>query len=245
MPSFTNDTIQRLRRELLFLEGYKAPETGAPEVPIGPLAEAFPNRRFPTGKLHEFIAATPQQTAASAGFICSLAGALLEKGGECIWITRNRLIFPPGLAVFGLPAHRIVFCEMRSEKHLLWAMEEVLRCKGVTSVIAEISDIGYTASLRLQLAIDESRVTGLLLRQTTKQPQPIASAARWRISPAPSRSPIPELTRVGYPRWSVQLEKVRNGRPGNWLLEWRAGRLQPVHPAQTALPGMEPRRKTG
>lgn len=245
MSATCNDTIQRLRRELLLLEGYKPPETGASEVPIGPLAEAFPNRRFPTGKLHEFIAVTPQQAAASGGFICTLAGALMARGGESIWITKSRRIFPPGLATFGIPAHRVIFCEIRNEKHLLWATEEALRCKGVTSVIAEIADIDYTGSLRLQLAIDESRVTGLVLRQTTRQPIPIASTARWRISPSRSRSPIPDLTRVGYPSWTVQLEKVRNGRPGSWQLEWRAGRLQSIHTVKNTLPRLEPRRNTG
>ena len=240
-----NDTIQQLRRELLLMEGYKPPETGAPDIPIGPLAEAFPNRRFPTGKLHEFIAATPPQTAATGGLICVLAGALMSKGGEAIWITKKRRIFPPGLASFGIPAHRIIFCEIRNEKHLLWAAEEALRCKGLASVIAEIPDITYTASLRLHLAIDESRVTGMLLRSTTKQTQPIASAARWRVSPARSRSPISGLTRMGYPAWTIQLEKVRNGRSGSWQLEWRAGRLQSILPAQTALSRLEPRRKAG
>jgi protein ImuA len=240
-----NDTIRQLRRELLLLEGYNAPETGAPDIPIGPLAEAFPNRRFPTGKLHEFIARTPQQSVASGGFICTLAGNLMANAGEAIWITKNRRIFPPGLASFGISAHRIIFCEVRNEKHLLWATEEALRCKGLISVMAEIAEIDYSASLRLQLAIDESRVTGLLLRQTTKPTQPIASTARWLVSPARSRSPIPGLTRIGYPAWNIQLERVRNGHPGSWLLEWRAGRLQPVHPAKTALPRVEPHRKTG
>lgn len=227
------------------MEGYKPPETGAPDIPIGPLAEAFPNRRFPTGKLHEFIATTPQQSAASGGFICTLAGTLMDKGGEAIWITKHRRIFPPGLHTFGIPAHRIIFCEIRNEKHLLWAAEEALRCKGVTSVIAEIAETNYTASLKLQLAIDESRVTCMLLRQTTKQPPPIASTARWRISPVRSRSPISDLMRVGYPSWTIQLEKVRNGHPGSWQLEWRAGRLQPIFPAHNAVPLLEPRRKTG
>ena len=245
MSAAGNDIIHQLRQELLLLEGYKAPETGAPDIPVGPLAEAFPNRRFPTGKLHEFVAATPIEAAASGGFVSVLTGGLLQKGGEAIWITKKRRVFPPGLVAFGLAPHRLIFCEIRNEKHLLWATEEALRCTGIAAVIAETSDLAYTDSLRLQLAIDHSRVTGFLLRQKTGQPPPIASAARWRVSPARSRSPIPGLVRVGYPSWTVQLEKVRNGRPGSWQLEWRAGRLQPIRPSITAIPRLETRRRTG
>jgi len=245
LPGASNHIIQQLRQELLLIEGYKAPETGAPDIPIGPLAEAFPNRRFPTGKLHEFIAATPQQAAVSVGFISTLAAALMEKGGDAIWITKKRKIFPPGLSAFGIQPHRVIFCDVRSEKHLLWATEEALGCNGLSAVITETADITYTASLRLQLAIDESRVTGFLLRQMTRPPQPIASAARWRISAARSHSPIPRLIRVGYPSWTIHLEKVRNGRPGSWQLEWRAGHLQPIYPATSALRRLESRRNTG
>lgn len=227
------------------MEGYKAPEAGVPDIPVGPLTEAFPHGRFPTGKLHEFVAPTPQKAASSGGFISALSGALMINGGHCVWIARKRKVFPPGLISFGIQAHQVVFCDIYNEKHLLWAAEEALQCRSVAAVVAEIGDITYTASLRLQLAIEDSRVTGFLLRQSAKPLSPIASAARWRISPSPSRSPIPGLRRVGFPCWTVQLEKVRNGRPGTWDLEWRAGRLQSLMPDKQLLRMADPRRKTG
>jgi protein ImuA len=191
VPRASDDTITKLRQEILLLEGFKAPETGAPEIFIGPMADAFPNKIFPTGKLHEFIAPTIQKAAASGGFVAALSGTLMSSGGDCIWISRNRRIFPPGLAAFGIQPHRVVFCDIKKEKHLLWAAEEALQCKGIAAVVAEVPDISYVNSLRLQLSIEESRVTGFLLRYTGKNTQPIASAARWRVSPARSSSPIP------------------------------------------------------
>jgi protein ImuA len=237
-----HDIIHKLRQDLLKIEGYKAPETGAPDVPIGPLAEAFPNHRFPTAKLHEFIVPTPQQAASSGGFVSALAGALMDKGGHCVWISRKRKIFPPGLVTFGIHPHQVVFCDILNEKHLLWAAEEALACKGIAAVVAEVPDLSYTASLRLQLSIEESHVTGFLLRPHARQP--IASAARWRITPVRSQSPLPGQTRVGYPCWRVELEKVRNGRPGAWNIEWRAGSLQPIVTEKPGLPLLAPGRKT-
>jgi protein ImuA len=245
LSTATHDIVQKLRQDILLLEGYKIPETGAPDIPIGPLAEAFPNQRFPTGKLHEFIAPTFQKAAATGGFVSALAGALMAKGGQCVWITRNRKTFPPGLTTFGIAPDRVVFCDIQKEKHLLWATEEALKSRGLVAVIAEAPDISYTNSLRLQLAIEESLTTGFLLRATPRNTQPIASTARWRVSPCRSRSPIPGLTRVGHPRWTIQLERVRNGHAGIWELEWSAGRLQPIPPALQPLPIEKQHRNTG
>jgi protein ImuA len=33
---------------------------------------------------------------------------------------------------------------------------------------------------------------------------------------------------VGFPRWNVQLLKVRNGKPGAWQLEWEGGQFHHI-----------------
>ncbi|HVU94493.1 MAG TPA: hypothetical protein VHE34_04680 [Puia sp.] len=245
MTQIKNDILSALRQEILLVEGYKTPEAGSPDIPVGPLADAFPNRRFPTGKLHEFLAPTLQKAAASGGFVATLVGALMARGGDCIWIAKRRRIYPPGLAAYGVPADRVVFCDISREKQLLWAAEEALQCNGIAAVVAEVPDISYVNSLRLQLAIEDSRVTGFLLRHTSRIPAPIASTARWRVSPARSRTPIPGLNRVGYPRWRVQLERVRNGKPGIWELEWVAGRIVSAAEQQVATQLESVHLKTG
>jgi hypothetical protein len=37
--------------------------------------------------------------------------------------------------------------------------------------------------------------------------------------------------KTGFPTWKVELLKVRNGRPGEWKLEWKNGRFNqlPLH----------------
>jgi protein ImuA len=48
---------------------------------------------------------------------------------------------------------------------------------------------------------------------------------------------------VGFPRWNVELLKVRNGRPGTWQIEFAAGRLRHI----TKIPAiaLELQKKTG
>jgi protein ImuA len=34
------------------------------------------------------------------------------------------------------------------------------------------------------------------------------------------------LPGVGFPKWNVELLKVRNGKPGSWQVEWAAGKFR-------------------
>src|SRR5690606_20668797 len=91
-------------------------------------------------------------------------------------------------------------------------------------------EMDFAQSRRLQLAVEKSRVTGLVLRSNPRLVGSTACAARWHIRPLPS---VPEegLPGVGFPRWEVKLLKVRNGNPGCWQMEWAGGQFVPIVPA--------------
>jgi len=92
-------------------------------------------------------------------------------------------------------------------------------------VVGEIKELNLTESRRLQLTVEESKVTGLLHRVSPRLSNPIAAVCRWRISPLPGvEDQI--LPGIGFPRWQVQIEKVRNGEPGSWPLEFRDGTFE-------------------
>jgi protein ImuA len=55
-----------------------------------------------------------------------------------------------------------------------------------------------------------------------------SSVARWRIGPLPSDKTV-DLPGPGFPRWQVELLKIRNGVPGSWQIEWKAGGFKPVY----------------
>ena len=129
---------------------------------------------------------------------------------------------------------------MQKEKEILWVMEEALKCEGLAAVIAETPEISFTASRRFQLAVEQSRVTGFIIRRNPKN-LATACVTRWKISPLPSATED-GLPGVGFPRWNVELLKVRNGTPGKWQLEW-AGRFR--HVSKLASITGEQQRKTG
>lgn len=241
MPAVQADIIRQLQRDILPLQGFKPPTAGkAVEFDLGPLEAAFPNARFPTGAVHEFISRTPQQTAATHGFLSGLLAPLMKNGGACLWIGSAQTLFPPGLPIYGVAPDRLLILDLPGEKDRCWAMEEALKCEALAAVVGEISEIGFTDSRRLQLAVEQSRVTGFLLRHAPRNPGTVASVARWEITPVASE-PEEGLPGIGFPRWQATLHKVRNGRPGSWMVEWSAGRFRfPEMPALSRTPDIAP-----
>jgi len=222
--STQSDIIHRLQREILQLQGSRPPGPGRAELELGPMLTAFPNHSFPTGAIHEFISTSPADTAATGGFMAGLISGLMQHRGGCVWVSAGRTIYPPGLKAFGVAPDRMIFMDMRSEKEVLWVMEEALKCEGLAAVTAEVRDLNMTVSRRYQLAVEQSRVTGLVLRQGSRPLQPNAAVARWQVKHVPSVMEA-EMPGVGFPRWKVELSRIRNGHSGSWEVEWRAGRF--------------------
>ncbi len=239
MPT-KSDIIQRLEREILPLQGFKPPKGGgATDFGLGPMHAAFPNGHFPTGVVHEFVSSSSEGAAATTGFMGGLLGTLMRGGGAVLWIggaggsggagmsSGRRGVFPMALTNFGIEPDRVVFVELSRPKEILWVMEEALKCEGLAAVVGEMPEISFTASRRLQLAVEQSRVTGFLLRHQPRGLGVNACVARWRVS-ALASEPAAGLPGVGFPRWNVELLKIRNGRPGAWPVEWAAGRFRVV-----------------
>ncbi len=228
LPGTKKDIINQLQKSILLMQGFTPPVSGAVDsVGLGPVENAFPNGVFPTGVIHEFLSAAPEQAAANGGFISGILNTLMQHGGACLWISMQRTLFPPSLKIFGVEPHRMIFIDLKREKDVLWAMEEALKCKGLAAVIGELREISFTQTRRLQLAAEQSKVTGFVLRSDPKKISATACVARWNITSLPSELEN-GMPGVGFPRWNVELLKVRNGNPGCWQVEWSAGHFRLV-----------------
>jgi protein ImuA len=217
--------LAQLQKDILPLQGLKK-ATGNPlNIGWGSIDSAFPNKSFPVGAVHEFISSAPEDKAATSGFVSGIIAALMKNGGSCIWISTSRTIFPPALKLFGIEPHHIIFIDLQKERDILWVMEESLKCPGLGAVVCELSDLSFTASRRLQLAVEQSCVTGFVLRHQPRNLNTNACVTRWKISTLPSI--IDEgMPGIGFPNWHVELIKVRNGKPGVWKLGWEAGKFK-------------------
>ncbi len=223
------DIIAQLKKEILPLQGYKPANQQQDAMGLGPINEAFPNQQFPLAAIHEFCCTHQESLAATGGFIAGILSAIHKNGGAAVWIGTNSHIFPPALNYFGLHPERFIFVMMKRDKDIIWAMEEALKCSGLMAVIGEMSALSFTASRRFQLAVEETGVTGFIIRTDNRILQTNACMSRWKINPIPTITED-ELPGLGFPRWQVELVKIRNGKPGSWQLEWASGRFQHISP---------------
>jgi protein ImuA len=222
------ELIERLQKDILQWEGYKPPEAGTRGVlGLGPLEAAFPNGVFPQHSVHELVCASSEQAAASGGLVTGILSMLIQKGGVCVWIGRARRLFAPALAAFGVAPHQVIFISLHKDKDTLWVMEEALKCSGLTAVVCELREMDFKQSRRFQLAVENSRVTGFVLRNARDKLSSTACAARWQVRSLPSTD-LGGLPGLGFLRWRVDLLKVRNGHTGSWQLEWQDGRFVPA-----------------
>jgi len=212
------DILAELRKDILLMEGFKpCVSSAADNTPLSLINFAFPNRTFPLSAIHEFICNSPEEISASYGFINGIASSLANKGGIIGWVTATP-VFPHALKLFGLSPEHIIFIHPPRQKDILFVVEEVLKCDGLTAVIADIREISFTDSRRFQLSVEYSGVTGFLVRHKPKN-FATCSVTRWRIQPGITSEPM-DMPGITFPAWNVELLKVRNGKPGSWKMQW-------------------------
>lgn len=226
MHSVKQDIIQQLQDKLLSMQRLKK-SPGQARIPgLWEMEKAFPDHAFPLGAVHEFISYANEDSAATNGFMAGLISQLAKKG-TAVWVSNRRTIFPPALATFGIAPERILFIDLKKHKEVLWTIEEALKCDAVSAVVGELSELSFTESRRLQLAVEQSRVTAFIHRYDPRTENVTACVTRWKIKPVASRT-NDELPGVGYPAWDVQLLKVRNGKPGAWHIQWLADHFETI-----------------
>jgi protein ImuA len=75
--------------------------------------------------------------------------------------------------------------------------------------------------------VEQSNVTGFILRSNPRNINTTACVTRWKIRPIASQLEA-MMPGLGFPRWNVELIKARNGSPGNWEIELSAGRMKAI-----------------
>lgn len=212
--------IESLRADIQRLEGFR-PQGWVNNSDLGPLQETFPNG-FPKGALHEFFASQPESLSATLGFISGLL-SITHKSGCILWVSANRKVFPPALQAFGLDPGRILFADLKSERQIPWAIEEALKCTGITAVVGEMKTLDFLTSRRFQLAAERTQHSGFFLRTGAFNNEPTACVTRWKVEAMNSSTLQDEsgvLPGIGFPKWKVELLRMRNGKANRWELQW-------------------------
>jgi protein ImuA len=239
--------VAELRRLLPRLESVGAAR--ALPFGLADLDAHLPQGGLTVGALHEVAPHEPGDAAAAFGFLAALL-ARFEPAIRPVLFVAAAHVFAEhgrphghGLAHLGLDPARLILVETRNDKQALWAMEEALRSRVPAAVGGMVARLDLKTSQRLQLTAGEAGLPLLLLRPPiTHVPAkacpaldaewtPVrrqghasisedasAAATRWRIGAAEAARDRYGL--VTGTRWTVRLERCRNGRPGDWLVEF-------------------------
>ena len=172
--------------------------------------------------LHE-LSAAPLHLGAAAGFALTLAVVAPDKAKQTLWIATDfgmletGALYGPGLDLIGLDSARLLVVRVARPVDVLFAMEEALKCRALSTVVAELGETDLTATRRLSLAAREGGALGLLLRHKPSD-TPSAARTRWEIAGAPS---VPdEFGGLGRTAFRLSLLRNRRGPCGTWTLTW-------------------------
>lgn len=222
-------TLSCLREAVAKIEGsdLSALEAGGRVLPLGADAiDAALGGGLALGHLHECAPAGALHLGAALGFVLALA-ARTGPDRRILWIqpdfagVESGALYGAGLSAFGLPMEHVLLLRVARPVDVLWAMEEGLRSRVLSAVIAELTEDGaaadLTATRRVTLAARDGGGLGFLLRHRISS-EPSAAATRWEIAAAPSQ---PDgFGGLGRTAFILALVKTRRGRLGRWTIAW-------------------------
>ncbi len=236
--------IAELKKQILLHAACKKQEK-AIELPaeLRFIKEHFPFGIFPREAVHEFVYTNAEDVAVTNGFIGGLVSTCIPAKGVVIWISSKPTVFPAVLQWFNIEPSEVIFIHPANERELLWVTEEALKCDGLRAVVAELKSLSFTHSRRLQLAVEKSKTTGFVLTSSIKTTTN-ACVSRWRITSLPSEQ-HQGLPGVGFPTWNVELLKMRNGKPGQWKVEWAADHFHEIKETAVSASIIELHQQTG
>ena len=216
--------LDELRRRLPRLESgaMRAHPNSVAPLGVAPLDAHLPHGGVARGALHEIAPQQHGDTPAAFGFLLALLARLAPASRRPILLvgsprTDHGRPHGHGLQRLGIDPARLILVEARNETQALWAIEEALRSAVPAAVAGTIRKLDLRASQRLQLAAGDTGLPLVLLRPAPAD-EASAAATRWRIGAAEAaRDRFGLLART---RWNVRLVRCRNGRPGDWLVEY-------------------------
>jgi hypothetical protein len=171
---------------------------------------------FQRGSLVEWLADSP---ASGAGTLALVAGREAAcQGGAIVVIDRERTFYPPAAAALGVDLARLMIVRPQNEADHAWALDQILRSRGVAAVWCRVPRADDHAWRRWQLAAETTGALGLFVRELAARDEP--SWSEWRLGVRPivdracegvgrSREVADRARHV-----SVEVLRMRGGRAG-------------------------------
>jgi hypothetical protein len=178
------EQVRRIERGPLGLAGVSS---GCPA-----LDRLLPQGRFTPGTLVEWLAAGPASGAGTLAFSLARQAACALPGGggptgSVVVVDRQGDFYPPAVRGLGFDLGGLIVVHPRSEQDERWAVDQVLRSRGVAALVAWPQRLDGHTFRRWQLAAEAGGCLGLLLRPERARREPSWAEARLWVEP---RAPI-------------------------------------------------------
>lgn len=219
------ETIEALRRQLVSTQRTQSSQQCI-STGLKSLDDLLPGGGLPTSALIEWISDDVGQSAASIALrtlapMLALPGclAVIDERHEFqadaarsqgIPLTRLLLVRPQHIALeASVPTGRSRFIRRTSAAHsdALWALEQAARCPGIRAVLAWLDRSSSAVMRRIQLAVERSGVSVVLIRPASVLQQPSFADLRLHVQTV-TQTDQPD----GNPRlYTVRLLRSRHG----------------------------------
>lgn len=207
--------VRALAEQVRRIEGVKRP---ASEVVIssgsGTLDRLLPEQGFRRGTLVEWLGCGP---GSGAGLLALRAARqAMGHGGALVVVDRKRLFYPPAAVRLGIDLKQVIVVRPECDADHAWALDQVLRTRGVAAVWGESGEQDDHTLRRWQLAAESSGALGLLVRNQAARDAPSWAELRLLVEPIAQ----PPDRAMGRPptghsrRMRVTLLRCRTGQTG-------------------------------
>lgn len=184
----TQETVRRLAAQLRQLEQSRRPSPERPAArPTGVdvLDALLPEGGLPNGCLTEWLTDAPGSGAETLVF--RLLAAWLSPDERLVVLDPDGEFHAPAAALLGVNLAQTLVVHGPHRGDLLWALEQSLRCVGVTAVVGWLGRERSSQALRrLKLAAETGRAVGFLFRPAACREEPPWGDVRCLVRPQPS-----------------------------------------------------------
>lgn len=133
--------------------------------------------------------------AGALSLACWIGGRLQKhQRGSLVIVDAQHEFYPPGAVALGVQLEQTIIVRARTQREVLWSVEQSLRCPGVAAVVCRLQHTDERVGRRLMLAAEVGKSVGVFLQPQTAQPVSFASM-RFHVEAVPTQEKTTSMAR--------------------------------------------------
>jgi hypothetical protein len=118
----------------------------------------------------------------AANYLGSISSDGHPVTGPIVIVDRTGTFYPPAAVSLGIPADRMILVRPHSDADQVWAIDQSLRCRSVAAVWSQVGrSLDDRDARRFQLAAEQGRTPGLLVRPVSVRGRPTFADVRMHV----------------------------------------------------------------